>query len=344
MLNTFALPTLLALVSASPSAVQDAGEILATSAEMQAARRLGVDDYTVDQTAFAGTRNLVYYERIPGTELFRMVPLDEIAREGSDVSPEETAQMASGMATGLRMLGPALTSEMPAGSAALGLDNMMGDMVTFLDFTAEASRNVDDGTDDATDNALAMASFAGVAQVLGRETVAGRDAFHLRAEGLDMTQEGGEFTLESVSLWMDAEEYVPLRLLMEGSLSADGQTRPVTIEKLDQDYQAFGDMGPKVYESTRQIMRLSGMTGQMTPKQQEEIAEAREKMAELQQQLESLSPAQRRMIEGRLGPQMAQMEQLASGGTIEVVNVVNDIKVNAGPPTARDYGKAVAEQ
>jgi hypothetical protein len=224
---------------------------------------------------------------------------------------------------------------------------MMGDMVTFLDFTAEASRNVDDGTDDATDNALAMESFAGVAQVLGRETVAGRDAFHLRAESLDMTQdagEGGEFTLESVSLWMDAEEYVPLRLLMEGTLSADGQTRPVTIEKLDQDYQAFGDMGPKVYESTRQIMRLSGLMGQMTPKQQEEIAEAREKMAELQQQLESLSPAQRRMIEGRLGPQMAHMEQLTSGGTIEVVNVVNDIKVNAGPPTARDYGKAVAEQ
>jgi hypothetical protein len=49
----------------------------------------------------------------------------------------------------------------------------------------------------------------------------GREAFHLRAEGLDrvVSQPGDEhaFTLRSASMWVDTEHYVTLRLsiLME---------------------------------------------------------------------------------------------------------------------------------
>jgi hypothetical protein len=78
---------------------------------------------------------------------------------------------------------------MPAGSAALGLDNMMGDMVTFLDFTAEASRNVDDGTDDATDNGAARRVRGLLAEQLMQPLGVARqdhDRFGGEAAGLEL--------------------------------------------------------------------------------------------------------------------------------------------------------------
>ena len=72
---------------------------------------------------------------------------------------------------------------------------------------------------------------------------------------LEQPKDGGEFKLEKVHLWVDSEHYVPLRLLMEGTVEVDGKKTPISIEKLDLDYKQAGPL----YESHQRVHKLSGL-------------------------------------------------------------------------------------
>lgn len=116
-----------------------------------------------------------------------------------------------------------------------------------------------------------MAGFAEKARLVGREKVDGRDAFHVRADVLNRTQrtDDGEFTLQSVSLWLDTGEYLPLRTKIDGVATSQGETRPFTLERFDSDYWRVA--GSRMFEPYRQVMRIAGV---MTPQQQQEMREA----------------------------------------------------------------------
>lgn len=116
-----------------------------------------------------------------------------------------------------------------------------------------------------------MAGFAEKARLVGREKVDGRDAFHVRADGLNRTQrtDDGEFTLQSVSIWLDTGEYLPLRTKIDGVATSQGETRPFTLERFDSDYWRVA--GSRMFEPYRQVMRIAGV---MTPQQQQEMREA----------------------------------------------------------------------
>jgi len=341
MLSTLAVPVLAVMSALSTMTPQDAQEILQTAREMQTSRFQGIENYTVDQT-MSGNRILIYYERIPDTDLFRMVPVGEVSRAGTGFTEADGQMMAGGMAMALRMAGPALASAAPAGPGALAMDNMMGEMIEFLDAGAAYQEN--DGVADAESADHDMRNFANVAELVGREMVGGQECFHLRADNLGLgqvTEEGHEFELASVSLWIDTEFYLTRRLLMEGTLTTDGNSSVLTIEKLDQDYGVYGDMGVLMYSPKTQIMRLTGLMGGLSDKEQRELEEAREKLAEFETQLASMPPSQKQMIEDRMAGQLAQMRQFIAGEGVETVVVLNGIKLNEGPPSGLEMGKAI---
>ncbi|MCA9739080.1 MAG: hypothetical protein KC645_15750 [Gemmatimonadetes bacterium] len=331
------------LVGALP-APQDAQAILETAREKQAERQATVDDYTVVQRiAGVPQETPLYYEKvvIDGRPLFRLVPTTEWSRRNAEAQgqPPLTPEALEVWADAYEQTGDVLSDEMRKGGAPPlpGLDPraMMYDNATFLRAAARGQREEVDGRADAAGAASGMAQFAERARLVGRETVGDRPAFHLRAEdlrdiALDPPDGEAEFTLGSISLWIDTEHYVPLRMVVEGEMTAEGRTTPITIEKRDEGYRPAGPL----YESRRQVMRITGLMGAMTDKERRDLEKARSDLEKAEAQMADMPEMARRMMEGQLERARAQLAAMSEDGAFETVVEVVRIAVNEGPPTS----------
>lgn len=313
-------------------------------------RRQGVNRYSVVQSMM-GSRVSQVWERVRVTdpnggeyETFRLVPPEEVQRRSAG-DPGMTPAELELYADATEMLGEGLATEIENGLESAGLPRgllaatgsdpnatldprvMMGGWSPFLRGAA-AGQNEANLQQDAADEGEAMAVFARAAELVGTEAVDGRSAFHLRAEGLDRTEEvdGQRFTLDAFSLWVDAEMYVPLRMKMDGVATGDGESRPISIERVEADYRQVP--GSNMYESYRQTVRIGGM---MTPAQEAEMREAGEQMAELERQMAAMPPEQRAMMERMMGGQLETMRRMMSGGGMEIETVIEEIRVNSDP-------------
>lgn len=183
-----------------------------------------------------------------------------------------------------------------------------------------------DDFDDMAENGVhTIADFSDNAQLVGTESIDGKETYHLVATGLDRTQEysqGNSFTLQTVNVWVDSDKYVPLKLTMDGLMTTDGTTRPMTMEKLDQDYRDVP--GSKMYESYKQIMLMNGV---MTDTDREQMEQAREQLADFEQQLLEMPQSQRDMMMNMMGDQMEMMRKLAAGDGLEIITEVVSITV-----------------
>lgn len=365
--------SLLLVLSPTPAAADAAQSILEKARAKQLERWEGVDAYLVNQSVAGSQVTLRFQRveaKGPDGKPFTMfqpashgaagagpVGASAGARksgvegrpiEERPLTPEEMELFAEGM----EMTGDAQAKGIEDGLEAAGLPRgllaatgsdptatfdprvMMGANAEFMRGAAQGQRELAAQSEsDQRDAATQMTEFAEQARLVGMEAVDGRDAFHLRAEGLNHTQKSDdqEFTLHSVSLWIDAVEYVPLRTRMDGVASSGVESRPMTIERIDSNYRKVP--GSKMYEPYRQVMRFAGV---MSPAQQQEMREAQAKMTELDQQLAAMPEGQRQMIMRQMGPKMQMMKSMASGGGVEMVTEIEEIIVNpdsaaAGP-------------
>jgi hypothetical protein len=323
----------------------DAQSILDSVRAKQAERWASVDNYTVTLSVedAGGLETPVYYEKmeVDGKPTFRMVPPTEYAREMNEqagfppLTPEEMEEMAKGY----DMLGDALArggGDMPA----MDVRGMTGQMSMFM--RVNASHKEDDGRGDAKDAMQDMAEFAQRAKLKGTEHIAAsaanpdqtREAYVLVAEGLSdvkLEQPKGDakYTLDKVSMWIDKEHSVPLRLLMELQIESKGKKMPMTIEKLDLDYKQVGPL----YESHQQVYKISGLMSGMTDKERKEMEKAQKEMEKAKKDLEKMPKQQRDMVMKMMGSQMEKLEQMTAGNAITSVTDVVSIAVNEGPPT-----------
>lgn len=327
-----------ATLAAMTGQAQDPQFVLQTMHERQQQRWSTVQNYTVVQR-FTGTAVPIFYERmeVEGEWTFRVVPQVEWERARTGLSREQTEAIAEGMATGLDMIGDGYTREV-GGAGGATIKSMTGELALFL---REVRKYDENETRRDAAQAVSMArAFASRARLTGQESVDGRPAHVVRAEGLsdirlEQPSGGPEFRLERVTLWIDTAESVPLRLVMETRVA--GAASPVIIELQERGYQQFGPL----YEPTRRILRLQGMQEAMAtdPKQKRELEKARaaaeksrDELARMEQQLASMPPAQRRMIEGQLTKARQQMETLLNQGVFEVELELGVIGINQGPP------------
>jgi hypothetical protein len=285
----------------------------------------------------------LYFEKISveGQPSFRSVPMVEWTGRSAEQRKQDKELMGH-MADAYDMIGDAYEQEV-GGPAAAIIRSMTNDVAQFSRAAATAP-DVPDGRAEAAASVRGAAGFARRAKLVGREVVDGREAFHLRAEGLSdiqLAQDSSEatFVLATVDFWIDATEYVPLRLLMHGNMEAEGRASPLTIELLERDYARVGSL----YEARRRVMRMTGLMEAATtdPKQKKEMEKARRQMekaradmAKMEEQLAKMPAAQRKLVEGRIKQGMAQMEQML-GGVFETELELSVIGINQGPPLDR---------
>ncbi len=356
MLHTLTLAALGAAALLPSAAQQSAQEVFEAMRARQLERWETVDNYTVFQLmqgfevpGLGGDGSQLeiplYYQKhdIDGEPSFGLVPTNEYfvaVAQASEGGEYVNAEAFAGSAEGSVMMADALDSEIAnSGFPKLpGMNypgQMMRDNAVFLDASAEAIREAEAGDYGRGDAALTLrtqAEMASTLQLVGREEIDGRDAFHLRAEGLNRVVTGPDeeirFTLRSVSVWIDAEHYVTMKTSMEGDAEADGETRSITIERLLQDYRPVGPL----YESYLQVMRMKGLMEAMDPKQREDLEKAQRQMEEMEAQLDQMPAAARGMVERQIEKARAQMEMLTGDGGLEVVSEVLRIEINTGPP------------
>ena len=184
----------------------------------------------------------------------------------------------------------------------------------------------DDFDDMAQEAVYSVAAFAESAELVGTETVEGRKAYHLVAENLERTRsfEGAqqEFTLQTINIWVDADKYVPLRMVMDGTMDTDGTPRPMTIETIERDYRTVP--GSNMYEPYQQVMRL---TGELADETKAQMEEARAQLAEFEKQMAEMPESQRQMMMNMMGDQIEMMRSMAAGDGIEIVSNVRSITV-----------------
>lgn len=341
MLRSLTL-SLLAVAVATPAVAQSAKEVLATAQAKQAERWETVDNYTVIQS-INGQRMAMYFEKFEanGQPAFRLVPMLEYANQGGgrEMSAEEMRAAAKTMDSASVVAEEADNQASEEGGLmmpGMNMSGMMKDYGMMLRAGATAKEEAAAGgygREDAKANTRAMSEFARRAKVAGTESVNGRKAYLLRAEKLEDVDLGqpsdeGKFTLNTMSVWLDTEHYVPLRMKMDGTMEAEGQTKPITIERVSDDYRKVGPL----YESHRQVMRISGMMEAMDPKERKKLEKARAEMEKMEAEIDKMPAAYRGMVEERLKQARQQMAMMADEGAFESVVEVAEIKINAGPP------------
>lgn len=221
----------------------------------------------------------------------------------------------------------------------------------------EVEGEKDDGSADARMERMMFEKLSVRTRLTGRETVDGWETFVLVADelqDLELGQEGEEvnFTLRTITSWIDVAEYVSRRSVMEGDFMADGQTQPVRFEIQDQDYRWVESM----FEPFRRSIGFEGMAQAMAeamdPKDMKELEESIAEFEKVKAELAKMPEAQRKMMEERMGGSFeamiddaaARMLAFSQGDMPEsrMVTEVEELLVNAGPPTKFGRGDVAA--
>ncbi len=342
----------LATFIATPVSVfgQDAQSVLDEMTARDAARKEAVLLYSVTQSVM-DQEVTHYYERTEVTlddgssaNVYRAVPPAEMQKRSGQGGQQLTPEQAEAYANALEQTGDTVSTEMENGLEDAGLPRslfssmgspsepwaspdprtMMGSSAKFVRAAGKAGAQTDTSHDNATELANHMASFRDTAKLIGKESIDGRSAFHLKTSDINQTQEadGQEFTIQTLNFWVDTSEYVPLKMRMEGIAKVDGETRPIFVEQYWADYRNIADSD--MYESFLQTMRMGGVLG---PKEQAQMAEAQKQMAEFEKQLASMPASQRQMMEKMMGSKMDMMRSMVTGGAFEIKTTVSGISI-----------------
>jgi hypothetical protein len=351
---------LMALLLTPVSEAATVEQIFDRMAQQEAAALQAVDSVLMD-TETMGMSQIEYYEKtskvdVNGQEMYilRQVSPAEMAQRHSagnamaDASPEELRHAAEV----IESQGPEMERGMQEEMQKSGLPAGLGDMLMtpppdqpwlssnpkdmtqmygmMLRGAAEGKEEQARRDADAVDGAHERAQIADRTRLIGRTTIDGRPAFHLLAENINQRQvdDGVELTIRDVNMYVDAEHYVPLLLRMDGTMREGRETREITIERHDQDYRQVPGCG-KLYRPFRSEMRMAGV---MNAEQEAQMRDAQVQMAQMEKQLAEMPAGQRDMVMRQMGPQMEMMRTMASGGGVQIVSNLNDIKCNVPVP------------
>ncbi len=334
---------------------QSAKGVLDRMLEVESKRAKGVDNYAMDITVM-GHETTLYYERVSmrgpngkPMQMFRPVSFGEMQNRqqaGQGMSPEawqaysdamrESGSAVSGeMDKGMNEAGlpPAMRDAMGSGAeaepwASPNPSTMMGSMADLTDAAGRASAEAKgDAKRHEQETTKSMALFRKRAKIVGKESVGKRRAIHARADKLNIVEKSGgeELEIQAISLWIDAEKHVPLKMRMEGVATQGKSSREIVIERLDQDYRIVP--GSKLYLPYRNQMRIEGV---LSPEQQKQMEDARKQLDDFDKQLAEMPPDQRAQVERMAGSQMAMLRKMVDGGEMEVVTEVRAIRVNVG--------------
>jgi hypothetical protein len=166
--------------------------------------------------------------------------------------------------------------------------------------------------------------LAKTATVKGTEKVDGRACWVIHSTDLQKTHlssEGAEdFEASDGTFYVDKDDFVMRRLVMNGTATRNGTKTPVTMQMSFADFREVdGWLHP-----FRTEMSLSGQGGEEAP----EAAEMREGLAKMKEEMAKMPPEQRQMVEQMMQGKMEQLEKMAESGKMAVTVTVKEIRVN----------------
>lgn len=138
---------------------------------------------------------------------------------------------------------------------------------------------------------------------------------------LSPPRSGGEWTPERLRFWIDRDELLPRKMLMEGTVTSEGEERPVSITALFRDYREVDG----VVHPYRTEVRTEGLSPAMSP---EERARMEASMKKMKKKMEQMSPEQRKMMEQMMGGRLEKMEKMLASGAMDLTVEVKEIRVN----------------
>ena len=154
------------------------------------------------------------------------------------------------------------------------------------------------------------------ATYVGLETVDGVRCHALRVDDPEkVVPDMGSDAAASMTYYIDAEQHVPVRLLLTPRPTGDGP-QPSTVTIHMRDYRTVDGLTLPYRMEFQVNMNLSD--------------EERRQMEQALEQMENMPEQQRRMMEKVMGDQMDTMKQMMGGDPI-VVEVQN-VQVNTGIP------------
>lgn len=193
-----------------------------------------------------------------------------------------------------------------------------------------AGMSMNDGGPGSLDEMYAMGDdFKDNATYVGRETIDGRETYVLEITDLEDTDFGqqmgqdSEFRPISGRLFLDAEEYMPRRMIFEGELENAEGVHAVTSTMDLLDYQEHDGM----LVAHQTLMTVEGLGAAIDE-------DARAQFEQMERELENMPPEQRRMVESMMADQLEQFRAMMAGEDEPmVIRVqVSDVRVNTGPP------------
>jgi len=165
------------------------------------------------------------------------------------------------------------------------------------------------------------------AELEGRQSVDGEQC-HVVAindfSGLDLNPEmGGQgaFVPKTGLLYVDTSDHLIRKMQMEGEITRDGQTSPMTAVTVLSDYRDVeGMLHPYLLNIT-----ATGLAAGMS---EEDAEEARKSLAEMEEKLADMDASQRAMVERMMGGQMDKMRKMLESGQFEITVVTKEVRVN----------------
>lgn len=135
----------------------------------------------------------------------------------------------------------------------------------------------------------------------------------------EMEMEDMEIVFDRATIWMESGSLHIRQVVMEQTVNTDQEMKMTMNMDGYESYSGY----PVPMKMT---MKIDGIASQFS---EEEIAEARQAMREMEQQLSQMPEAQRQAIERQIKPQMEQFERmLESDEGMTMVMTVTDVRVN----------------
>jgi len=278
--NLFTAISFAAALFSSMAHAQTAAEILQSEQDARLQRWSGVNAYVVDQandeTPYTVTFVRTTVKQTYGGAATLFVPDRSTFRAGSECSM--TSEELEMFAAGSRLTGNVAAAEIRKGLEEAGLPPellgatgseawntmdpsvMMDGNARFLEGAADAQREHEkfDPAIAMQDSVIYTAAFRRNASLVGRTVVDGRRVWHLQVTGLNHSQQSGGdvFKVDTVDLFLDVKQNVPVRTRLQGVLESGGQSEPMTIETIRSDYRKVPDSG--MYEPYGQQVKVTG--------------------------------------------------------------------------------------
>jgi len=177
-----------------------------------------------------------------------------------------------------------------------------------------------------------MDTLAQVASYVGTETIDGRRCHVLHVDdptalsGDPMPAMAQEQTQQGeMRLYIDAEQYVPVRIESEVMVEQNGETQTLRPRIHFSDYRTVDGLTlPWTME-----MRMDNLNASISLEEREQ---ARQSLEEMEKRMQEMPEQQRRMMEGMMKKQLDQLRSILEEGSIHFAVEVQDVKVNTDLP------------